>query len=151
MSGFEETSLPAQRVAQRSMDVETMAGVSERLGPIFDQVRGLLDAAGAHPSGDPLALFVPDGDGAKISAGFPTEAAEVAGAEIVEVPAVDRALCHVHEGTVEELGAAWGRLFAELAARGQTAVPPAREVYRQTPPDHLEAWVVELQQPVAGG
>lgn len=145
---FTLAALPAQRVVQRTDVLQDTSDMAPRVAAMFYQVRELMDAAGVHPTGDPVALYAHGDDGTTVVTAYPCED-EVTGADRVDLPAVERALTTRAEGPIDNLPTAWQALWDEVERRGLTSGGQSREVYREMPPDSPQAWIVELQQPLA--
>lgn len=71
------------------------------------------------------------------------------GVDIAELPAYDRAVSVLHNGSMETIGATWQALHEHIEAQGARPSGPCREIYLETPLDDPEGCVTELQQPVA--
>jgi len=155
---FVEKSLPATRLAQLSASVETVGDIGPTVGTLFARLGEAMGAAGVSPSGPAMATYAvePGRVGVGISVGWPTPGWPSTGAdvgsgdvEVVDLPAVGRAVTLVHHGSMDDIGAAWQALETEVERRGLDTAGPGRELYLETPPEDPTAWVTELQQPVA--
>ena len=144
---FVEKPLPAVRLAQLTTEVGSQAEIGEQVGPLFDRLHAVLQAADHPTTGHPVAWYQATGDGMRIGVGWPTTVARVAGAEVASQPAFERSLTVLHHGSMATIGDSWQALVTEAERRGDVA-GPGREVYLETPMDDADAWVTELQQPL---
>ncbi|MFJ6453445.1 GyrI-like domain-containing protein [Paenarthrobacter sp. NPDC091669] len=142
-----EKPLPAIRLAARRTVVADQPEVASVVGPSFDAVsriiggeRGTLET--------PVALYETVEDGLQIIAGYAYTGAARDGFEIVELPAVENAVCGVHLGSMEHIAESWQALHAEIFARGLVHSGPCRELYVRAISEDQSDWVTELQQPV---
>jgi effector-binding domain-containing protein len=74
---------------------------------------------------------------------------EVPGTEPGILEPVPRAVTTVYRGSMAHIGEAWQALGAYVQHQGLEFSGPCREVYLHTEEADPEAWVTELQQPVA--
>lgn len=144
-----EKPLEPARLAARTVVVPTPAEISAVVGPLFNDVAAAIERAGGTP-GLPVAVYQMVTDGLRAVIGFAYDGDPPADLEIVDLPAVEKATCAVHHGSVERIGALWQELHGAIAARGLVPTGPGREVYLVSDPvDDDSRWVTELQQPVA--
>ncbi|UYM07570.1 MerR family transcriptional regulator [Solicola gregarius] len=143
-----EKSLPAVRLAGGTAVVSEQPEVAGVVGPLFDRIAGVIGSeCGSLET--PIAQYDVGEDGLRIVVGYEYDGEPRPGIEIVELPAVERAACGVHLGTMDRIAQSWQAIHAEILARGLTPNGPFRELYvRATPPDDQSGWVTELQQPV---
>lgn len=143
-----QKSLPAVRLAARRRLVADGAEMAGVVGPTFDAVAAVIGREkGALDT--PIAQYAAREDGTEVIAGylFPGEARD--GVEIVELPAVEAAVCGIHLGSMERIGESWQSLHAQILGRGYVPSGPCRELYVRAESDDQSDWVTELQQPVA--
>lgn len=147
---YVEKQLPAVRLAQASGRVADVSELGATIGPAFDRLVDGLTTAGVTLQAPSVAWYDGDAEGTTWGVGFPTalDEIDVAGAEVADLPAVDRALTVIHRGSMATIGDTWQALATAVDATGLTAYGPCREVYLETPMDDQDAWVTELQQPV---
>lgn len=143
-----EKPLPALRMAARTAVAADQAEIGVLVGPMFDAVASALGACRA-PLTTPIAQYAPGEDGMHLVVGYEYADAPVSGFEIVELPAVELAVCGVHLGAMSGIGASWMALHEEIVARGYAPSGPCRELYVRAESDDQSDWVTELQQPVA--
>ena len=148
---YVEKALPAVRLAQLSTSVPSYEKVGPEVGPLFGRLGTLLGRAGVPMPEPALAWYVGNEDGLTLGVGWATTraAVDVEGVEVADLAAYDRALTTIHRGSMERIGSAWQALAGEVEARGLRFGGPCREVYHHVDPTNHEAWVTELQQPVA--
>jgi len=148
MSGIEivEKPLPAVRLAAGAATVADQEQVSDVIGPIYGRVAAALGPdLGKAPA---VAQYDVGESGMHLVAGFPYDGPARDGFEIVELPAVQTAMCGVHLGAMDRIAETWQALHAEIVARGYTPSGPCRELYLRSEPEPQTDWVTELQQPV---
>ncbi|GAA1976019.1 MerR family transcriptional regulator [Isoptericola halotolerans] len=141
-------SLPAVRLAARTTVVAAQPEVAAVVGPSFDAVaralepnQGLLET--------PIAQYDAGEDGLRVVVGYAYAGEARPGFEVVDLPAVDIAVCAVHHGSMDRIGESWQALHTEMTARGLVPSGPCRELYVRAEPDEDQSdWVTELQQPV---
>lgn len=148
-------SLPPLRLAELTA---TAAGFQPQdigpvIGPLFDRLCGLVEAAGATPTGPGLAYYedAPGGGGAiTVHAGLPV-AADVGtdhGFRIVHLPGVERAATVVHRGPMDDVLPTSQALARWIDAHGYRSTGLPRELSLACPEDRTQ-WVTELQEPIA--
>lgn len=154
---FTEKPLPAVRLAAMSGTAAAASEIGPVVGPLFTDLGAALGRGGVTPAGLAQATYEAGADGVTVTVGWPTPlselpaAASTDGARVVDLPAVERALTTIHRGAMVRIGESWQALAAEVDARGEAVGEPGREVYHHIDPADPEAWVTELQQPVATG
>lgn len=144
---FVEKPLPAVTLSQVTGHVADVDDVGSRIGPMFEELVRRLEAAGEQPTHPAIAWYSGDGTGLSMGAGFPRPA--VPGTETGELAAVTRAVTTVYRGPMTHIGEAWQALGSHVQRQGLEFSGPCREVYLHTDPADPDAWVTELQQPVA--
>ena len=147
---FVEKALPAVRLAQLTDVVEEQSQIGPKIGPMFDRLSAELPRAGVSLRGPAVAWYEGKDSGMKIAAAFPTtmDSVPVAGVEVADLSAVERAITVLHRGSMETIGDTWQALGSHVADLGLDPFGPCREVYLESPMDDPDAWVTELQQPV---
>ncbi|MGD8214010.1 MerR family transcriptional regulator [Aestuariimicrobium sp. Y1814] len=142
-----EKPLPALRLAARLVTVATQPEVAGVVGPSFDAVASVI---GNEPGAldTPIAQYDFAEQGVSMVIGYAYSGPEREGVEVVELPAVDTAICGVHLGAMDTIGASWQAVHTEIIARGFEPTGPCRELYVQAGSDDQADWVTELQQPV---
>lgn len=152
---YEETSLPALRLAQFTARVGDQSQVGEVVGPLFGRLDGAVAAAGLTPTGPSMGHYSFDDNGLVAAAAYPVETsvteADVAGTdlEVADLPAQERAVTTRMTGSLNGIGEAWQALTREVERRGLRFAGPCREIYVQASVDDPDNWVIDLQQPVA--
>jgi DNA-binding transcriptional MerR regulator len=149
-------ALPAVRVAQVTGSVSEQPQIGPTIRPMFARLGTALAGSGITLDAPALAWYRPRGEelefaaAVQVSATEPTPALVDAGAEIVTLEAVERAVTVLHRGGMETIGDTWQALAHHLAEQGYRADGIAREVYLHMPMDGDPAdWITEIQQPVA--
>ena len=118
------------------------------MGRLFGEVAQAIGAAGGRPESALATYSSDDEGGVNMLVGFDYAGAEAPGFEVHTLPATE-AVCAVHLGAMDTIGASWQALFSWIEAQGWTPSGPCREVYLKASPDHDQSgWVTELQQPV---
>lgn len=142
-----EKPLPAVRMAAHIASVpEDEVGSS--VGPLFASIEEVLgDVRGALDT--PVAQYELGESGMTITAGYAYGGSARPEFAIVELPAVELAICGIHLGSMGRIRETWGAVHAEIIARGYVPSGPCRELYVRAVSDDQSDWVTELQQPVA--
>jgi DNA-binding transcriptional MerR regulator len=141
-----EKPLPAIRLAAIRLVVADQPAVAGVVGPAFD--------AGAEIIGDthslttPIAEYETLDDGLQIIVGYAYAGPARDGFEIIELPAVEDAVCGIHLGSMAHISESWQAIHAEVFARGLVHDGPCRELYVRAVSEDQSDWVTELQQPV---
>ncbi len=143
-----EKPLPATRLAARTATVSSQPEVAGVVGPAFEAIAGLIgDERGMQET--PIAQYDLLEEALSVVAGYAYFGPERDGLEIVELPAVDTAVCGIHLGSMDGIAASWQAIHAEIVARGFVPDGPCRELYVRSGSADQSDWVTELQQPVA--
>lgn len=142
---FVVKSLPALRVAEKSVMVNSQSEIGERVGPLFGEVYGAIRAAGAEP-GVGISYYVVLPDGMECHAGFGYSGEPAAGFDVTDLPATE-AVTQVHLGSMATIGESWQAFGAWLEEQGAEPSGISREIYLETPEGDEDAWVTELQLP----
>jgi DNA-binding transcriptional MerR regulator len=146
--------IPGLRVAEltgtaASFEPESIAPV---IGPLYDELRERLERAGLTPAGPDIAYYEdsPDGDGVLIHATIPVNvgAGEDHDFSIVDLPEIERAATILHRGAMDNVMTTLQTLARWIDANGYRSVGYNRELYIEIPQSR-EAWVTELQEPIA--
>ncbi|MYV98630.1 MerR family transcriptional regulator [Streptomyces sp. SID3343] len=146
--------IPAVRLAELS---GVAAGFSPEdigpvVGPLFDALCTVLEAAGVEPIGPGIAYYEdsPNGDdGIVVHAGLPV-APSVSGTAdfaVVELPVIERAATIVHRGPMDGVLTTAQTLAHRIDTDGYRSTGYARESYLECPQDQAK-WVTELQEPI---
>lgn len=144
---FIEKSLPAVRLAARTATVP-VTDIGMHVGPMFDEVEAALpDTCGLLET--PIAEYRHTDDGMHLTIGYAYGGEPVEGIDLIDLPAVERAVCGIHLGPMSGISDTWHALHAEMLARGYVPSGPCRELYVRAVGDDQTDWVTELQQPVA--
>jgi DNA-binding transcriptional MerR regulator len=126
--------------------------ISPVIGPLYDQLFGLLDGAGITPAGPSIAYYedAPDGDGVLVHAAVPVNAdpADGQGFSIVDLPEIERAATIVHHGSMDDVMATIQTMARWIDANGYRSAGYNRELYIEYGADP-GTWVTELQEPIA--
>lgn len=141
-----EKPLPAVRLAAHVTTVSEDE-VGESVGPLFSGIEEVLgDQRGALDT--PIAQYDLGENGMTITAGYAYGGSPRPEFEIVELPALDRAICGIHLGSMDRIRDTWSAVHAEIIARGFVPSGPCRELYVRAVSEDQSDWVTELQQPV---
>ncbi|MEU5610752.1 MerR family transcriptional regulator [Streptomyces sparsogenes] len=148
-------SLPPLRLAELTATAASFQpqDIGPVIGPLFDRLCGLVEAAGVTPTGPGLAYYgdAPEGGGAiTVHAGLPV-AADVGtdhGFRIVHLPGVERAATVVHRGPMDDVLPTSQALARWIDAHGYRSTGLPRELSLACPEDRAQ-WVTELQEPIA--
>ncbi|MFC4853337.1 MerR family transcriptional regulator [Actinophytocola glycyrrhizae] len=118
------------------------------IGPLYDELFGLLKAAGVEPVGPGIAYYedAPDG-GVLVHAACPVNVAAVEGATVVDLPGIERAATIVHHGDMDNVLSTIQTLATWIEENGHTSAGYNREVYLEAMGD-CSTWVTELQEPL---
>ncbi|MCY1718236.1 MerR family transcriptional regulator [Microbacterium sp. SL62] len=142
-----QKSLPAVRLAARRRLVADGAEMADVVGPAFDAVAAVIGAQkGALDT--PIAQYAAREDGTEVIAGYLYSGGERDGVEIVDLPAVEVAVCGIHLGSMDRIGESWQSVHARIIEGGFIPSGPCRELYVRAESDDQSDWVTELQQPV---
>jgi DNA-binding transcriptional MerR regulator len=150
--------IPGVRVAEltgtaASFEPESIGPVIQ---PLYDELCARLDRAGLTPVGPAVAYYEdsPDGDGILVHAALPVnaEARTLASTEhdfaIVDLPEIERAATIMHRGSMDNVMPTIQTLARWMDAHGHRSAGYNRELYIDCPEDP-DAWVTELQEPLA--
>jgi DNA-binding transcriptional MerR regulator len=122
--------------------------VTPVIGPLFDELRPRLEAAGVTPAGPAIAYYedAPEG-GVLVHACFPVHAAEIEGVDVVDLPGIEQAATIMHHGDMDNVLSTVQTLARWIEENGRVSAGYNREVTLKWAPDKSE-WVTELQEPL---
>lgn len=144
-------ALPALRLAQVSTEVNDTTELGTTTAVLFATLTDRLAAAGLAMTDGGIRTYYgrPDGSKIDVAVALPVDAGigSVAGLEVVDLPAEERAAAVVHEGPGDEIADAWATMEVALAARGLESYGVHRQVHLDDGADPGRR-VVELQCPV---
>jgi len=142
-----EKPLPAVRLAARRVVVPSQPEVAGVVGPAFGAIADIIGGErGALET--PIAEYDSVEEGVSIVVGYAYNGPAREGYEVVDLPAVDTAVCGIHLGSMDGIADSWQAIHAETLARGFVPSGPCRELYVRAESDDQADWVTELQQPV---
>jgi len=145
--------IPAVRVAELTgtaagFEPESIAPV---IGPLYDELRCLLERAAIVPAGPPVAYYedAPGGDGVLVHAAMPVNADLPGGHafSIVDLPEIEQAATIVHHGSMDNVVPTIQTMARWIEANGYRSAGYNRELYIEVGADR-DAWVTELQEPI---
>lgn len=146
--------VPGVRVAEltgtaASFEPESITPV---IGPLYDELCGRLDSAGLTPTGPAITYYEdsPDGDGVLVHATLPVDAGpeEVHDFAVVVLPEIEQAATILHRGCMDDVMPTIQTLARWIDANGYRSAGYNRELYIECRQDR-DAWVTELQEPIA--
>jgi DNA-binding transcriptional MerR regulator len=145
--------IPGVRVADLTATAASFEpeSISPVIGPLYDELRNLLDRAGLTPTGPDIAYYEdsPDGDGVLVHATIPVNA--VPGDDhdfaIVDLPEIERAATIVHRGSMDDVMPTIQALARWIDSNGYRSIGYNRELYIELGEDR-DTWVTELQEPI---
>jgi len=146
--------IPGVRVAEltgtaASFEPESITPVIQ---PLYDALCGRLDRVGLTPTGPAIAWYEdsPDGDGVLVHATLPVDAGPGSDHDfaIVDLPEIEQAATIVHRGSMDDVMPTIQTLAVWMDANGYRSAGYNRELYIECGEDR-EAWVTELQEPIA--
>jgi DNA-binding transcriptional MerR regulator len=145
--------LPAVRVAALSGLAAGFepAAIGPVIEPLYDELFVRLGRAGLATTGPAVAWYedAPDGEGVLVHAGVPVDApAGGPDVPVVDLPEVEQAATIVHRGPMDGVMATIQTLARWIDANGYRSLGYNRELYIDYGQDR-DAWVTELQEPVA--
>jgi len=146
--------IPAVRVAELTGTAASFEpeSISPIIQPLYDELCRRLDRAGVTPRGPAIAYYEDsaDGDGVIIHATLPVDADPSTDHDfaIVDLPEIEQAATIVHRGSMDNVMPTIQTLAYWIDANGYRSTGYNRELYVECP-DDPDAWVTELQEPVA--
>jgi DNA-binding transcriptional MerR regulator len=122
--------------------------VTPVIRPLYDELWRHLNAAGVTPVGPAMAYYedAPEG-GVRVHATFPVNVAAVEGADVVDLPGIERAATIMHHGPMDNVLSTVQTLANWIEENGHTSAGYNREVTLKWSEDESE-WVTELQEPL---
>lgn len=143
--------IPAVRVAELTAlapDFEPES-IGPVIGPLFSDLAGRINAAGATMTGAAVAYYDETPDGILLHAAIPVTA-EPGGHDfaVLDLPGIDQAATIVHHGPMDAVMPTGQALARWIDENGYRPLGLLREVYVEVADDQ-ESWVTELQAPVA--
>ncbi|MFB6705222.1 MerR family transcriptional regulator [Streptomyces sp. NPDC056333] len=148
-------NVPAVRVAELTGTAASYQpqDITPVIGPLYDRLFPLLEAAGIRPTGPGVARYedAPDGDGtivvhAGVTVSSPVGPVGGTGVTVLELPAFEAATI-VHHGSMDGVLITEQTLARWLDANGYRSLGYTREINLECPEDK-DKWVTELQEPV---
>jgi DNA-binding transcriptional MerR regulator len=146
--------IPGVRVAELTGTAASFepASISPVIQPLYDELLSRLGRAGLTPTGPGIAWYddSPDGEGVLVHATLPVDAdpGDHHDFSIVDLPEIEQAATIVHRGSMDDVMATIQTLARWIDANGYRSAGYNRELYLEIGDDR-EAWVTELQEPVA--
>ena len=146
--------VPGVRVAELTAVAASFepASIGPVIQPLYDELCRRLDRGGLVPNGPAIAYYEdsPDGDGVLVHATMPVDADPGDGHDfsIVDLPGIEQAATILHRGSMDEVMPTIQTLARWIDANGYRSAGYNREVYVQYGRIG-EAWVTELQEPIA--
>jgi DNA-binding transcriptional MerR regulator len=146
--------LPGVRVAELTGTAGSFepTSITPVIQPLYDQLWGRLDRVGLRPTGPAIAYYqdATDGEGVLVHATLPVDADPGDGHDvaIVDLPEIQRAATIVHRGAMDDVLPTIQTLARWIDANGCRSAGYNRERSIQCGQDR-DAWVTELQEPIA--
>jgi effector-binding domain-containing protein len=149
-------SVPAVRVAELTATAASFApeDISPVIVPLYDELLRSLGAAGIAPTGPGIAYYedAPEGGGtiavhAAVQVAAPLQDGTF---RVLDLPALDQAATIVHRGSMDAVVPTAQTLARWIDANGLRSTGYPREITLECP-ENRDAWVTELQAPVARG
>ena len=143
--------IPALRVAELTAlapDFEPES-IGPVVGPLFSDLEGRVNAAGAVTTGPGVAYYDETPDGILVHAAIPVTV-EPGGHDfaVVDLPGIEQAATIVHHGPMDEVMPTGEALARWIDDNGYRPLGLLREVYLEVAEDQ-QRWVTELQAPIA--
>jgi DNA-binding transcriptional MerR regulator len=150
--------IPAVRVAELTAIAAGFdpGSIGPVIQPLYDELMRELERAGLVPAGPAIAYYedAPGGEGAVVvhaSVPVNTEPGDGHGFAIVDLPEVAQAATIVHRGPMDTVLSTIQTLARWMDTNGCRSAGYNRELYLDYGHgDNPEAWVTELQEPIAG-
>jgi len=146
--------LPAVRVAELTDTAESFEpkSIGPVIRPLYDELIRRLDRAGLTPTGPAIAYYedAPEGDRVLTHASLPVDSdpSDQHAFSIVDLPQVEQAATILHRGSMDSVMKTIQTLAHWIDANGYRSAGHNREYYIDCGEDQ-EAWVTELQEPIA--
>jgi DNA-binding transcriptional MerR regulator len=124
------------------------AAITPVINPLYEELMHRLEAAGVTPVGPPIAYYedAPNG-GVLVHASVPVNVAVLEGADIVDLPGMEKAATIVHHGDMDNVLQTIQTLATWIDENGHTSAGYNREVYLEIMGER-STWVTELQEPL---
>jgi DNA-binding transcriptional MerR regulator len=148
--------IPGVRVAELSGTAASFEpeAITPVIQPLYDELSRRLGRVGLTPIGPAIAYYedAPDGEGVLVHATLPVDAGSSGDHDfaIVDLPEIEQAATIVHRGSMDNVMRTIQTLAAWIEANGYRSAGYNRELYIECGEDR-DAWVTELQEPVATG
>ena len=154
-----EGAMPTNDVQVKKIDpirVAEVSGVAANfepvsitpvIGPLYHELMHRLEAAGVTPVGPALAYYEDVPGGVLVHAGMPVNVSAVEGADVVDLPGIERAATIMHHGDMDNVLSTAQTLATWIEENGHTSAGYNREVTLKWSEDKSE-WVTELQEPL---
>ncbi|MFY7067667.1 MerR family transcriptional regulator [Nocardiopsis changdeensis] len=146
-------NVPAVRVAELTATAASFGpeDIGPVIGPLYDELFRLLDAAGIAPTGPGIAYYedAPEGGGritvhAAVQVSAPLRDGDF---RVLDLPSLDQAATIVHRGSMDAVLPTAQALAHWIDANGYRPAGHPREINLECPEDR-DDWVTELQAPV---
>ncbi|WP_432125439.1 MerR family transcriptional regulator [Streptomyces sp. bgisy082] len=145
--------IPAVRIAELSAVAASFGpqDITPVIGPLYEELCGRLEDAGATGFGPGVAYYedAGRGDGSVVVHAGTTvpEGTEAEGVLVHVLPGIEEAATVVHHGAMDGLLPTVQTLATWIDVNGYASAGYARELYLECPEDRAR-WVTELQEPV---
>ena len=148
--------VPAVRPAVLSAEAASFepSSISPVIGPLYEQLFGLLAAGGITPCGPGVAYYEERDDGSvRVHAGAQVPAsAEGSTFSVVELPAIENVATLIHRGSMDNVMPSVQALARWIDTNGWVSSGPSRELYLDYGMGNdPEQWITELQEPITRG
>lgn len=146
--------IPGVRIAELTGTAASFEpeSISPVIQPLYVELCARLDRAGLTPTGPAIAYYEdrPDGDGVLVHAGLPVIAQSSREHDflIVDLPEIQQAATILHRGSMDNVMPTIQTLARWIDANGYRSAGHSRELYIECADDR-NAWVTELQEPIA--
>ncbi|MGK3943887.1 MerR family transcriptional regulator [Streptomyces sp. RP5T] len=146
-------SVPGLRVAELTATAASFGpeDITPVIGPLYDELFQLLDAAGIAPTGPGVAYYedAPEGGGRiSVHAAVQVSAPVQDGAfRVHDLPSLDQAATIMHHGSMDTVLPTVQALAHWIDAHGYRSAGYPREINLECP-ENRDDWVTELQAPV---
>jgi effector-binding domain-containing protein len=149
-------NVPAVRVVELTATAASFRpeDIGPVIGPLYDELFRLLDAAGITPTGPGVAYYedAPEGEGrisvhAAVEVSAPAQDGDF---RVHDLPSLGEAATIVHHGSMDAVVPAAQALAHWIDAHGYRSAGYPREVNLECP-ENRDDWVTELQVAVARG
>ena len=146
--------VPGVRVAELTGTAASFEpeSISPVIGPLYDELRDRLGHTRLIPTGPAIAYYEdsPHGDGIVVHATLPVDTAlgENRNFAVVDLPEIEQAATIVHRGNMDNVMPTIQTLARWIDANGYCSAGYNRELYIECT-ENRDAWVTELQEPIA--